>query len=242
MASRVRLSTERRRTAALLVRRVAYGESDWIVHLFTEVDGAVSAIARRARRSSKRFAALEPLHLLRVEYEVCESRELATLTEVKLQLPRIGLTTSLAKMEAAGRALRWVRGTITRNTPEPRLWAETNALLDRLVSCDETQILAKLAGSGLRLLDAAGWGLELRQCVRCAKVCPDNSRVRIDVPAGGVVCRHCGSVGTVASSLQRRCFVEAVDGVDGLIDTAGAKLAIELVTRAFEAHGRGEAT
>ncbi len=242
MARRVRLSKQRRRSAALLLRRVPYGESDWIVQLLTETDGVVSAIARRARRSTKRFAALEPLHLLSVEYEVSETRDLATITEVQLQVPRLSLTTSLAKMESAGCALRWVRSAVPRNTPEPRVWGELNELLDRLGSCSEDEVRGELAASGLRMLEAAGWGLELGSCVRCGRECPDNARVRVDVAAGGVVCRQCGSLGTHVTSAQRRTWLAAVCGTNPQMDETSAELAIDLVARAFEAHGRGEAT
>jgi DNA repair protein RecO (recombination protein O) len=242
MAPRVRLTKQSRRSAALLLRRVPYRDSDLIVQLLTELDGAVSAIARGARRSQKRFSALEPLHTLSVEYEISESRELATLTSAQLTVPRVSLTTSLAKMDAAGRGLRWVRRAAARHCPEPRLWREVNQLLDGLAACDDAEVSEQLAVAGLRILEAAGWALELAHCVRCGKQCPDNARVRIDVAAGGVVCRSCGAVGIHVSSAQRLSWMAATEGSDQPIDAKSAELAIDLVARALEAHGRGEAT
>jgi DNA repair protein RecO (recombination protein O) len=87
-----RLSRQRLGCAALLLRRVPYGEADLVVTLFTEPLGRVAAVARSARRSSRRFPALEPMHLLRVGLELVPGRELGMLTEASLERPRLGLT------------------------------------------------------------------------------------------------------------------------------------------------------
>ncbi len=235
-----RLATERVRSDALLLRRTAYGEADDIVHLFTESLGSVSAMARGSRRSTRRFASLEPMHLLRVTLELAPHRELGRLTETILERPRIGLTTSLAAMEAAGRALRWLRRAAPQRTVEPKLWMEINELLDSLNALTAgTATEPLLAGTGLRMLVALGWGLELLRCVRCDKACPENARTMVDVAAGGLVCRDCGGYGHWLTSRQRLAMIAALagGGVEGATDSA-----ITLVERALEVHGRGGGT
>lgn len=234
-----RLATERLRSDALLLRRTPFGEADDIVHLFTERAGAVAGIARGARRSKRRFAALEPMHVLRITMEVSPNRELGRLTETVLARPRIGLTSRLETMNAAGRALRWLRRAAPQRAAEPRLWAEINGLLDRLDALAEGTAAPVLAGAGLRLLVLLGWGLDLEGCVRCGKRCPDNARTMVDVAAGGVVCRDCGGFGHWLTSRQRRAMIDALHGadVDGATDSA-----ITLIERALEVHGRGDAT
>lgn len=235
-----RLATESVSSEALLLRRTPYGEADDIVHVFTEEIGAVAAIARGARRSKRRFASLEPMHLLRVSLELPAERELGRMTETLLFRPRIGLTSRLSAMETAGRALRWVRRAAPPRTPERRLWLEINQLLDRLdtlPSAAPTDPL--LAGAGLRMLAALGWGLELQRCVRCGRACPDNARTMVDVAAGGVVCRTCGGFGHWLTSRQRRAMLAALDGADVIGATESA---IVLVERALEVHGRGGGT
>jgi DNA repair protein RecO (recombination protein O) len=238
MPRRVRLATQRLQSDALLVRRLAYGEADDIVHLFTEETGAVSVIARGSRRNSKRFTALEPMHTLRVGVDLSPARELGTLKEATLTCARIKLTTSLAAMTAAGQALRWVRRAAPDRTPEPALWVEIIALLDALEAGDgDAQQL--LAASGLRMLAAAGWGLELLRCLRCGKTCPHNARTIVDVSAGGVVCRNCGGVGTVVSSKQRAAMIVASAG--GAFE-ADPRHVFPLIEQALEVHGRGGGT
>ncbi len=239
-----RLAQTRLETAALLVGRYPVGEADLIVRFFTETSGMVGAIARNARRSDKRFSALEPLHLLRVRIDSSPVRELGTLTEAHLERPRLGLTTRLSAMEAGGRALRWLRRAAPTGGAEPQLWYEINMLLDRLdhvSGMDDDAVETLLAGTGLRLLGATGWRLELEQCVRCAKPCPERSRSILDVAAGGIVCRDCGGRGEVLSAAERVALVAAITGTVTSLD-GFARRAIDIVERALDVHGRGEAT
>jgi len=233
-----RLAKERLTTDALLVRRVAFRESDDIVHLFTEEHGAVSAVARGARRSQKRFSALEPVHLLRVGVDVAHERELGTLVEASLLRPRLGVITRLATMEAAGRALRWLRAAAPQRSAERGMWKEANQLLDALDQPD-ADAEGLLAAAGLRLLAVAGWALELESCVRCGRLCPENARAIVDVHAGGIVCRHCGGQGSSVGARQRLALSAAMAGAP----FAGEpEAAVALVDAAFHAHGQGEAT
>jgi DNA repair protein RecO (recombination protein O) len=232
------LAKERLTSAALLVRLVPYRDADAIVHLFTEDAGAVTAMARGARKSKRRFASLEPMHTLRATVDLREGREMGTLIETDMARLRLGLTASLGALEAAGQALRWVRRAAPARTPEPLLWSELVGLLDDLDASAE-HAACRLAGSGLRMLAAAGWALELDHCVRCGRACPDNARAIIDVNAGGVVCRTCGARGVVVTSAQRRGMQQALRGAPFVGDPIAV---VSIVDHAFEAHGRGEAT
>src|SRR5277367_3552790 len=114
--------TERLRSDALLVRSAPFGDADVMVTLFTEQKGVLSVVARSARRSMRRFPSLEPMHLLRVGLEERPGSDVGTLIESSIARPRLVLVSSLDRLEAAGRALRWVRGAAPPHTPEPALW------------------------------------------------------------------------------------------------------------------------
>lgn len=239
-----RLAAQRLDSAALLVSRHPVGEADLIVKLFTESTGMVGALARNARRSTKRFSALEPMHVLQVRIEGSPLRELGNLAEASLERPRLGLTTRLAPMEAAGRALRWVRRLAPVRSAEPALWSEVNALLDALdnVPANAPESAERLlAASGLRMLSNTGWGLELERCVRCGKPCPERSRAILDVASGGIVCRDCGGRGEVLSADERRSLAAGSSGDPAALADVAAR-ALDIVERALEVHGRGEAT
>jgi len=178
-------------SAALLVRSVPYGESDVIATFFTEAEGKISAVVRGARRSTKRFGGvLEPMHELFVRVED-RGRELGVLKEAQIRRARQGIVSSLASMEVAGRALRWVRHVCPAKTPEPAVWIELGELLDSLESGSHEQ-LGQLAAFGFRLLAEVGYGLDFQRCIRCAKLCPEGRSAFLDVGGGGLVCMQCG--------------------------------------------------
>lgn len=221
---------------ALLVRSVPLGDADLVVGLFTEQRGLVSAIARGARRSSKRFAALEPMHRLRVAVDA-RAAELWTLAEAAIARPRLSLVGDLDRLDAAGKALRWIRRAAPPHTPEPALWAEVDGLLDRLDTIgDAVPPGARLAGAGLRLLVAIGWGLELERCVRCGRECEPNAAACVDPVAGGLVCRSCGGARTVLRADARTRIRAALAGADEALDAEATRKAQELVEATLAAH------
>jgi DNA repair protein RecO (recombination protein O) len=228
-----------------LVRKTPVRDVDLIVELYTEAAGSVSAVARGARRSSKRLSALEPMHGLAVSLEIAPARELATLSEAALERPRLALTSSLARMDAAGHALRWLRRASPPRSPEPAMWRAINALLDALddPAIDAVRAPGLCAAAGLTLLTIAGWGLELERCVRCGKPCPPGARAVIDVRAGGVVCSRCGGLGPQVGSALRAMMIAATSGDTGaLAEPQDAREVIAICDAALEAHGRGEAS
>jgi DNA repair protein RecO (recombination protein O) len=227
------------RTDALLVRHAPFGDADVMVTFFTEERGLLSAVARSARRSARRFPALEPMHLLRVGLEERPGADVLTLVESALARPRLGLAGSLEKLDAAGRALRWVRRAAPPHTPEPGLWGEINALLDRLDAAGPgASAEALLAGAGLRLLAAMGWGLDLLRCVRCGRVCDAGASAYVDAAAGGLVCRACGGARTVlrAERRSRLHAASAGEGDDSGLDADDVAAALGIVEEALEAH------
>jgi DNA repair protein RecO (recombination protein O) len=232
-----RTSSQARVALALLLRRVEYGETDLVVTLLTDTIGRVSALARGARKSVKRFGGvLEPMHTLRVAYDDRSGAELVVLREAKLERARPFLITSLERMQAAGQALNWVRKAAPPRTPEPEVWAAIEALLDHLADAKDTsQPRTLLAASGLRLLSAFGWGIDFERCVSCGKLAAPGQAAALDAARGGLVCRSCGGARRRVSGAERAALTAAANGAD--LDDASAALALELVEQALKAHG-----
>ena len=228
---RGRTSHRAHRTLALLLRRVEHGEADLVVWFFTRTLGRMSALARGARKSTRRFGGtLEPFHTLRVDVDEPSSGDLFLLREAALESPRVTLTSNLDRMDAAGRALAWVRTAAPPRTAEPEVWKEITALLDRLN--DDTQVNARLvlAEQGLRLLVAFGWGLDLERCVKCGKPCEKGRSAFVDPVRGGLVCRSCGSARIKLNGATRERLA-TLSLVPEDVDVA-----LDLVERTLKAH------
>lgn len=205
--------------SALLLRTSAIGEADAMVSLFTEEHGRIDAFAPSARRPTKtKRLLLEPLHTLRVGLHERVGRDLPTVRSATVAQPRTALLASLDGLEAAGQLLRWLRSTLPARHPEPEGWALAIDTLDQMASGRAPALLA-LASFGLRFLGISGYQLELTQCIRCGKPCPDGRAAYLDPGAGGVRCAACGGGPFLASGEAREQMIALMDG--GLLPEPG---------------------
>lgn len=236
--ARSRIATRSHTTRALVVRRVDFGDSDLVLTLFTESMGKVSALARGARKSQRRFGGvLEPMHTLSMRLDERATSELMALRESKIETPRTRVIASLDRMEAAGRALGWVRRASPPRTPEPEVWRALESLLARLDAPNGTlSARTELAQAGLALLSAFGWGLDLERCVSCGKPCPRAQAAQIDVARGGLVCRECGGARLRLAGPVRTRMARAAAGEPTALEPDDLDVALDLVERGFRAH------
>jgi DNA repair protein RecO (recombination protein O) len=237
-------------SAALLVRSVAFGEADIIATFFTETDGKVSAMVRGARRSTKRFGgALEPIHELVIALDD-KGKELCTLKEARLRRPREGIVKALDTMDAAGRALRWIRHLCPARTPEPSVWASASALFDVLDALGHGPGLGEGAAStlspvvnhhlavfGFGLLADVGYAIDFERCVRCGKPCPQGRPAFLDAGGGGLVCMTCGGARRTINADLRTLALRAQAREPDLTMTPGqASDLVAIAEEAMSAH------
>lgn len=209
-----------------------------MVTLLTDQLGVVNAIARSARRTTKRFSSLEPMHRLRVELDVRKAADRITLAGAGIERPRLVLTGDLDKLEAAGRALRWVRRAVSPGEPDPAAWAVVDTLLESLDrGGDEVATNAHLAACGLHLTRIMGWAIELERCVRCGRECPDQRAAQVDPEQGGLVCRACGGARiTLEAKTRDRLRLVLAGATPGVLEGVDVRAALELVDSALAAH------
>lgn len=248
------------RTAALVLRRTPYREADLVVTLFTESLGQVSALARAARKSQRRFAGgLEPFHTLEAELDEAPGSELMSLTSVRVETPRTHLYGHLAAMEAAGKFLNWIRQASPAHTPDPSVWRLARACLDGLDAASRAAPASSvlpgsalpgsggdtaggpsptliLATFGLQLLAASGWRLELERCVLSGARCPDGRSAMVDPERGGLVSRAEGGAPFLVNGAARARLIAAQDGKSEALEEEDGKLGLELVERCLRAH------
>lgn len=228
------------------MRSVAFGESDIIATFFTETDGKLSAAVRGARRSTKRFGgALEPIHELFVTLDD-KGKELCLLKEARILRAREGIVKTLDTMNAAGRALRWIRHLCPARTPEPSAWASLGALFDVLDAQGQRasltmtaleEIERHLATFGLGLLAEVGYAISWERCVRCGRSCPESRSAYLDEASGGLVCTSCGGAKRNITAELRRLAMRAQAREPNLPMTkANATELVAIVEAVMSAH------
>lgn len=230
-----RLASERVETRALVLRRTATGDADLLVTAFTEAAGVLTLSARAARRTSSKLGALEPIHTLRVVLTVHPGRDVAKLSEARIERARTRLLADSVRLDAAFRALVWARSVLAPHQVEPEVFHELERTLDALEAGADADLT--LAQAGLRVLAGMGYGLDLDACILCGRACAETSAAFARPSAGGLVCRACGGgapsdmrLSGTDRQLARRLFTGAITP-DG-----DARALVDLVDAAFGVH------
>ncbi len=179
-------------TRALLLKQVDTGESDRVVTLLTEDLGKVSAIARGARRSRKRFgAALALFVMAEAELRARSTSSLHVLTGYQALEIHAGIGRDIAAIAHASYATELVEALCPTGHPDPELFELLLEMYGVLAS--EPATGERLRIFELRLLTVAGLAPQLSVCVACGRdVFNEPERLGMDVGRGGVVCADCG--------------------------------------------------
>lgn len=174
---------------AIVLNSLETGESDLIITLFCYNAGRISAIARGARNSKKRFVnKLEIFTRLHVDFKQKFSSSLAFLNEAELNNIYPFLRTNYPAY-LAGNVIRELLLHSIRD-------AESDSNLFRLTLWALYQLDMRMAPRTvvalffLRSFDLLGYRPELSCCTRCGA--PASSRpVRFDLHSGGLICEVC---------------------------------------------------
>jgi DNA repair protein RecO (recombination protein O) len=180
-------------TEALLLGAIAYGEADRVVTLFTRAYGKVSAMARSARKSQKRFGGALGLFVLG-EATLRERRgaELMLLESfhVRRDHTRIGL--DAVRLGHASYGTELVRELTPPHRPDEAL---LELLLDFYAVVEAHAPRADtLRAFELKLLAELGLGPALERCVGCDASEPAVlDGAILDAGRGGLLCARCSS-------------------------------------------------
>ena len=205
------MDTRAERLAAIVLRTVDYGESDVIAHLLVRGRGRVSAFARGARSSRRRFGgALEPFQLVEVLLAERSGQELWMLREASVAEGYAGLREDLHRIAHAGYAAELAHELSRPGEPADELFVLVADFLRRLAAGPATS--ARLRALELRALAGAGLSPELSACARCGEEVPWG-KAAFDAGAGGLACGRCAHPGS-------------------LLLTAGARAALSQLQRA----------
>jgi DNA repair protein RecO (recombination protein O) len=192
-------------TPAIVLRRVAYGEADLVVTLLGRDTGRVSALARGARRSTKRFAGgLEPALTGEARLRERTGAELYGCEGFAVGAHRSGLAQDIAKAAHAAYAVELSDRLCPPRQPEGSAYRWLDEFLDRL---DRGRATAeRLRVFELGLLRALGLGPSFARCAACGRADFGEEDVGFRPEAGGVLCPACGKAAERMSAATRRAL------------------------------------
>jgi len=198
-------------TPAIILRVVNYGESDRIVTLFSRDAGRLSALARGARKSQRRFAG--GLSLCAVGSAAVRERpgaELATLERFDATDSHVALGSDIARMAHAAYAAELVGKLCAPRQAEPIVF---DALTEFLRLLDgEGASAERLRVFEIGLLAGLGFGPVLDTCAACGGASfagrdPAQVGFRWDPDRGGAVCGACARGGRPLQPAVREALI-----------------------------------
>jgi len=180
---------------AIVVRAIDYGEADRVATLITRSHGKVSALARGARRSRKRFAALEL-------FAAGEARlrerggELWSLDGFEVRRGYPHLAGDVARLAHGAYVCELARELVPPHHAEPRVFELLAAMLALLDGTPPgaAHHVAQLRSFELSLLEALGLAPSLDRCLECGRALDEESAAgaSLEPSRGGLLCASCG--------------------------------------------------
>ncbi|HUH07861.1 MAG TPA: DNA repair protein RecO [Egibacteraceae bacterium] len=179
------------REQGIVLRTYKLGETDRILHLLTQGQGKVRAVAKGVRKPGSRFGGrLEPFS--HVDLQLYEGRNLDIVTQAELITPFAMVRSDFA-LSACGSAMAEAADRVAQERERSiRLFL---LLLDglRALSRWPEYPSATLDAYLLRLASLAGYHPYLSACATCQA--PGHHAV-FGLAAGGVLCRSCAPPGS----------------------------------------------
>jgi len=177
-------------TDAVVLDCIDHSESDIIVTLFCRDNGRVTAIAKGAKKSKKRFVnKLELFTFLRVTYQQKNTRSMAFLADAELHTSFLNIRSNLELYIIASVIREFLLiamrdGEVDIRTFRLCLWA--------LHSLNQTeQPKAVLTLFLIRFFDYIGYRPVLDYCHKCSSPFADHGQYKFDIIGGGLICTKC---------------------------------------------------
>ena len=187
------------RSRAIILKRVAYGEADWIVTLFARDRGRLTGMAKSARASKRRFAgAFEPGAVVDLRYTERRGSDLVRLDEAQVAFPINGLLKSLDRIGAVSRTIRLALAFLQEHEANP---AKFDLMLRRIMALNEGEPDPfETAAFELRWLALCGYAPVLTECAMCGQAAEAGaSSWRFSHEKGGLVCSRCAWGGSASA-------------------------------------------
>ena len=175
---------------AIVLSLSDFGEADRYVSFLTEQWGVISALAKSARKSKRRYVGGLDLFCHDEILLRGDPKDRPYLVELTVLNSFGRIREDLDKMLAAGQVLQWTRKLVSQTTPMPsvyRLLGQTLALFDKEIDLKRLELVTLLFK--IKLLNELGLRPNTASCVRCDSM--KNRMVLFDVGAGGMVCENC---------------------------------------------------
>jgi DNA repair protein RecO (recombination protein O) len=214
-------------TDAIVLHAFDYLESSRILRLVTRDGGVRSALAKGARRASRRFGSAVDLFAQGgVQLYTKPGRDLDTLSAFDVTRARPQLAADLGRFAGASTIAELVLR-FGGEAADPGLFDAVAAALDALmVAPHDAATTATLAGAW-HIVAELGFAPAVDLCGECHAALDETTTVMFSHRAGGALCARCGrlaAAGRVLPAAARDALRRFLDGEQGLpLEDASAR-------------------
>ena len=178
------------KTDGIVLRSLAYGESDLIMTFFTDGFGKLKGIAKGARRSKKRFVnALDLFSRSDIVFSRKNTEGLALIEACDVKEHYSGIRESLDGTLVATYFVDLVDQFSSEGKMDAALFKELHEFLGLIGSGNSTETLIRIFE--LRLLKRVGYEPVLDHCLACKTAIHDIGTPAFSVHEGGIFCERC---------------------------------------------------
>lgn len=179
-------------TDAIVLNCTDHGESDVIVTLFCQDVGRLSAIAKGAKKSKRRFVnKLELFSFLHITYQQKANSSLAFLAEAELHSSFLQIRHDLEIYSVASVIREFLLVGVRENEPDLQIFRLSLWAFHKLDQKHPPQTI--LALFLIRFYDHIGYRPDLQTCVHCGLKVTDQNSYSFDTTTGRLVCSRCKS-------------------------------------------------
>jgi len=178
---------------AIILKKIEYGDSDLIITFFTLNHGKITAIAKYAKKSKKRFASvLEPFGELNIVMTSGRNKELLILTEAQLSHSFTEIKKNILKTAYASYWTEIINKSIENSVTEKQIYA----LFYKLLNLIDKNIISETAANiifQIRFANIVGIKPDLKNCCLCKREINGvkGEKLFFDIEKGAIVCEAC---------------------------------------------------
>lgn len=186
---------------AIVLDTADHGESDLIITFFTQEAGRLSAIAKGAKRSKKRFVnKLELFTYLHIDYQQKNEGFLAFLNEAEIHAGFPNIRHSLEQYNIASIIREFLLLGIKDAEPDIHIFRLTLWALHQLDNREKSPRILVLFL--IHFFDYIGYRPDFYHCSSCGFGIDASRRYRFNSASGQLICSHCFQPGKTGRALS----------------------------------------
>lgn len=193
------------KTEAIVLRKLDYGDSSRIIHLFTEEFGKLTAIVKGARSSKSKFGlTLDTINHVQVIFYKKDTRDIQLIKEADLINHFSVVKENLERIQFASAILELISNLTVEHEVHKKLFTGTIKAL-QLMNNPEKDPRLIFTKYFLFFIREIGYAISYDTCSVCGRIIQADEYVAFNYDSG-IVCKDCKSDRLVHVELNKELF------------------------------------